>query len=143
MRSALLMSSALMMAVAAPAFAAPDRYDQGYSCIGMGQRCEQQQMRLEDGNRAVEKSHDSLSNRSDRIGAGGALTAARTDSSNDDTVADEVGDNIDEAANDAGDAIGEAANDTGDAIDNTADEAGDAIGEAANDIGDEIDDAFN
>jgi hypothetical protein len=137
------MSSAFMVALAAPAFAGPDRYDQGYSCSGFGQRCVQQQMRLEDGNRAFEKSDGALSNRGDGIGAGRSITAARTDNHNDDTVADEVGDNIDAAADEAGDAIGEAANDTGDAISNAADEAGDALGEAANDIGDEIDDAFN
>jgi hypothetical protein len=137
------MSSAFMAALATPAFAGPDRYDQGYSCIGVGQRCVQQQMSLEDGNRAFEKGDASLSNRGDGIGIEHSITAARTDNHNDDTVADKVGDNIDAAADDAGDAIGEAANDTGDAISNAADDAGDALGEAANDIGDEIDDAFN
>src|SRR5689334_14760070 len=143
MRSALFMSSALMVALAGPAFAGPDRYDQGYGCTDYGQRCVQQQISLEDGNRAFEKSDGALSNQGDGIGVGRSLTAARTDIHNDDTVADEVGDSIDSAANDAGDAIGEAANDTGDAISNAADDAGDALGEAANDIGDEIDDAFN
>src|SRR5689334_22528931 len=143
MRSALLMSSALVVGLAAPAFAGPDRFDQGYSCIGAGQRCVQQQMRLEDGNRAVEKSDGALSNQGNGIGAGRSLTAARTDNNNDDTVADEVGDSINSTANEAGDAIGEAANDTGDAISNAADDAGDAIGEAANDVGDEIHDVFN
>jgi hypothetical protein len=137
------MSSAFMVALAAPAFAGPDRYDQGYSCTGWGERCVQQQMRLEDGNRAFEKGDASLSNRGDGIGVERSITAGRSDNHNDETVADEVGNNIDAAADDAGDAIGEAANDTGDAISNTADKAGDALGEAANDIGDEIDDAFN
>ena len=57
MKSAILMTSVAVAALASPAFAAPDRYEQGSGCIGMsGTECVQTQMRLEDGNRATEKS---------------------------------------------------------------------------------------
>ena len=51
MRSAILMGSVAAIALATPALALPDRYEQGYSCTGQGALCTQEQMRLEDGNR--------------------------------------------------------------------------------------------
>lgn len=139
MRSAILMGSAAMVAaLATPAFAAPDRYEQGYSCTGRGAMCTQQQLRLEDGNRADEK--ESAATGVDQSGSDGSQAATRE--SSDDSFADEAGDEIENTADEAGDEISEAADETGDAIDNAADEAGDEIGEAADEAGDAIDDAF-
>jgi hypothetical protein len=136
MRSAILMGSAAMVAaLATPAFALPDRYEQGYSCTGRGAMCTQQQLRLDDGNRAGEKENAATSGGA--IGQSGSPQAAARENS-DDSFADEAGDEIDNTADEAGDEISEAADEAGDAIDNAADEAGDELDEA----GDAIDDAF-
>ena len=132
MRTTILMGSVAAMALATPAFALPDRYEQGYSCTGRGVMCEQQQMRLfEDGNRFDEKAGDE-----DR-----SQSAART--SDNDTFGDEAGDEIENTADEAGDEISEAADEAGDELENTADEAGDEISEAADEAGDAIDDVFD
>ena len=80
MRSAILMGSVAAIALATPAFAVPDRYEQGYSCTGRGVMCTQQQLRLEDGNRADEKAHETsvISNR--QSNADETQNAARADS---------------------------------------------------------------
>lgn len=135
MRSAILMGSVAAIALATPAFALPDRYEQGYSCTGRGAICTQQQLRQEDGNRFDEKSNETsaaVSGRQDDE----TQSASRADSN--DGFADEAGDEIENTADEAGDEISEAADETGDAIDNAADEAGDELDEA----GDAIDDAF-
>jgi hypothetical protein len=128
MRSTILMSGVAAAALAMPAFAAPDRYDQGYSCSG-GAQCVQQQMRLEDGNRSMEKSHESVGDRDGTIGGGKtdsrSISAERT-GDGDDEIGDEVGD----AADDVGDEVSDAADEAGDEIDDAADEVGDAIGDA-------------
>ena len=133
MRSAILMGSVSAIALATPALALPDRYEQGYSCTGQGALCTQEQMRLEDGNRADEKGIDQLnSNR--------GQAAARADSNDNsgDSFGDEVGESAENTADEAGDEISEAADEAGDEIDNAADEAGDELDE----VGDEIDDVF-
>ena len=131
MRSAILMGSVAAVALAMPALALPDRYEQGYSCIGQGALCTQEQMRLEDGNRFSEKARIDQSN-SDRSQA-----AARAEDSGD-SFGDEVGESAENTADEAGDEIDEAADEAGDEIDNAADEAGDELDE----VGDEIGDAF-
>ena len=68
MRSAILMGSVAAIALATPALALPDRYEQGYSCTGQGALCTQEQMRLEDGNRFDEKGNSALN--SDNQGFG-------------------------------------------------------------------------
>lgn len=137
MRSAILMGSVAAIALATPAFALPDRYEQGYSCTGRGAMCTQQQLRQEDGNRFDEKSNEtSAAVNGGQNGADETQSAAREDSN--DNFGDEAGDEIENTADEAGDEISEAADETGDAIENAADEAGDELDEA----GDAIDDAF-
>jgi hypothetical protein len=131
MKAAILMTSVAAAALASPAFAGPDRYDQGYGCTGMsGAECVQDQMRLDDGNRATEKSGTIDNGGIGGSNAGGSLSASRSESSDsDDNFGDEVGDTANNAADEAGDEISNAANEAGDAIDDAADEAGDAISE--------------
>jgi hypothetical protein len=119
MRSSMLLSSVAVAALATPAFALPDRYEQGYSCTGMGFDCLQQEMRHEDGNRAFDKGNE-------RPVGGGALAARASDDDDDTDLGDEIGD----AADEAGDEISAAADEAGDEISEAADEAGDAIGDA-------------
>jgi hypothetical protein len=118
----------MVAALATPAFALPDRYEQGYSCTGRGAMCTQEQMRLEDGNRFDEKSRETSAIRGGQSGVDESQSAERPDSN--DGFADEAGDEIENTADEAGDEISEAADETGDAIDNAADEAGDAIDDA-------------
>lgn len=132
MRSAILMSSVAIAAMAAPAFALPDRYEPDYRCVGTGPLCVQESLRTEDGNRGDEKSSNVASDE-----GLGAATAAR--SGDDDDIGDEIGATADEA----GDEISEAADEAGDEISAAADEAGDEISEAADEAGDEIGDAFD
>ena len=123
MRSTILMGSVAAIALATPAMALPDRYEQGYSCTGQGAQCIQEQMRLDDGNRSSEKGIDQSNS--------GGQAAARSDSDNsDDSFGDEVGERAENAADEAGDEISEGADEAGDAIDNAADEVGDEIGDA-------------
>ena len=129
MRSAILMGSVAAIALATPAFAVPDRYEQGYSCTGRGVMCTQQQLRLEDGNRFDEKSH-------------GTSAISNGQSSTDETQNAARADSNDGFADEAGDEIGSTADEAGDEISNVADEAGDEIGDAADEVGDAIDDAF-
>ena len=132
MKSTLLMSSVAVAALAAPAFAGPDRFDQGTGCTGMsGTECVQAQMRLEDGNRLSEKSSSNTIDNTAAASTGGTFSAARAGDSDD--FGDEVGAVADDAsglASEAGAGIASAANDAGDAISDAADEAGDAISDA-------------
>ena len=136
MRSAILMGSVAAIALATPALALPDRYEQGYSCTGQGALCTQEQLRLDDGNRFDEKSRASTVG-GGHGGADETQSAARADSN--DSFADEAGDEIESTADEAGDEISESADEAGDEIENAADEAGDELDEA----GDEIEDAFD
>ena len=136
MRSAILMGSVAAIALATPALALPDRYEQGYSCTGRGAMCTQQQLRQDDGNQFDEKSHETSAAVNGGQNGDETQSAARADSN--DGFADEAGDQVENTADEAGDEISEAADETGDAIDNAADEAGDELDEA----GDAIDDAF-
>lgn len=138
MRAAILMGSVAAIALATPALALPDRYEQGYSCTGHGALCTQQQLR-EDGNRFDEKSSGAAIDSGN--GSDASSQAANRDS-DDDNFGDEVGESAEKTADEAGDEISEAADEAGDAIDNAADEAGDEIGDAADEAGDAIDDAF-
>jgi hypothetical protein len=122
------MGSVAAVALATPAIAGPDRYEQGYSCTGRGALCTQQEMRLDDGNRSDEKAGNPSFGEQDRVSESqNASNADSSDGNFGDEAADEVGETADEA---------------GDAISNAADEAGDEIGEAADEVGDAIDDAF-
>jgi hypothetical protein len=125
MRSAILMGSVAAIALATPALALPDRYEQGYSCTGQGALCTQEQMRLDDGNRASERGIDQST--ADR---------SQADASSD---SGEFGDSAENTADEAGDEINEAADEAGDEIGNTADEAGDELDEAGDEIGDAFD----
>jgi hypothetical protein len=122
MRSSILLSSVAVAALATPAFALPDRYEQGYSCTSMGFNCLQQEMRHDDGNRAFDKGNEGA------VGAigGGGLAARAGDDDDDADLGNEIGD----AADEAGDEISAAADEAGDEISEAADEAGDAIGDA-------------
>ncbi len=133
MRSAILMGSVAAIALATPALALPDRYEQGYSCAGV--LCTQQQLRGDDGNRFDEKSNGAAINNEN---SGGVSNQAADRDNSDDNFGDEAGDAVENTADEAGDEISEAADEAGDAIDNAADEAGDELDEA----GDAIDDAF-
>lgn len=137
MRSAILMGSVAAIALATPALALPDRYEQGYSCTGQGALCTQEQMRLEDGNRFDEKGNSALNSDNQGFGqnSNGSQAAARSDN---DDFGGEPGDEVENTADEAGDEIDEAADEAGDEIDNAADEAGDELDE----VGDEIGDAF-
>jgi hypothetical protein len=139
MRSAILMGSVAMVALATPAFAIPDRYEQGYSCTGRGVMCTQQQLRLEDGNRFEEKGSNAAidsDNALDAASAERSQAAARPDN---DGFADDAGDEIENTADEAGDEISGAADEAGDEIENAADEAGDEIDDAADEVGDAFD----
>lgn len=136
MKSAILMSSVAIAALAAPAFALPDRYEPGYRCVGTGPLCVQESLRIEDGNRGDEKSGNVASDE----GLGGAVGAATAARSGD---GDDIGDEIGATADEAGDEISEAADEAGDEISAAADEAGDEISEGADEAGDEIGDAFD
>lgn len=130
MRSAILTGSAAAMALATPAFALPDRYEQGYyeqgyGCTGMGALCMQEQLRLDDGNRFDETG------RTATIGGEGSTL----DSSGSDATQ--------AAARPAGDGFADDADEAGDEIENTADQVGDEIENAADKAGDAIEDAFD
>jgi hypothetical protein len=141
MRSAILMGSVAAIALATPALALPDRYEQGYSCTGQGAICTQEQMRLDDGNRFDEKGRSAAINgESDAIDQSDfnrSQAAARAN--DDDNFGDEFGDSAENTADEAGDDISDAADEAGDEIENAADEAGDEIEQ----VGDEIGDAFD
>jgi hypothetical protein len=139
MRTTILMGSVAAMALATPAFALPDRYEQGYSCTGRGAICTQERLQLEDGNRFDEKARDG--GLVDGSSSDQSQAAAR--STDNDTFGDEAGDEIENTADEAGDEISEAADEAGDEVENTADEAGDEVSEAADEAGDAIDDAFD
>jgi hypothetical protein len=137
MRSSILMGSVAAVALATPALALPDRYEQGYSCTGQGVLCTQEQMREEDGNRFDEKGNTAVNSENQGFGQTSSersQAAARSD----DDFGDEPGE-VENTADEAGDEIDEAADEAGDEIENTADEAGDEIDDAA----DEVDDAFD
>jgi hypothetical protein len=127
MKAGILMSSVAIAALATPAFALPDRYEQGYSCTGADPICIQQQARAEDGNRADEHA-GGLDGEAD--GGVGVAAAGPSGIGGDDE--DNFGGEIGNATDEAGDAIG-----------NAADEAGDAVGDAADDVGDAVGDAFD
>jgi hypothetical protein len=138
------MSTVAIAALAAPAFALPDRFEQGPDCTGMGAQCIQESLRVEDGNRGDEKTGNAASDE----GLGGSVdaTAARDSGGGDNEIGDEVGGAADEAgdeisatADEAGDEISEGADEAGDEISEAADEAGDEIGDAAGEIGDAFD----
>jgi gas vesicle protein len=140
MRSVILMGSVAMVALATPAFALPDRYEQGYSCTGQGAMCAQQRLQLDDGNRTDEKARAAEVNPDgsiDQSGTERSQAAARTD--NDDSFADEAGDEVENTADEAGDEISDTADEAGDEIENAADEAGDEISDAADEVGDAFD----
>jgi hypothetical protein len=139
MKATILMTSVAAAALAAPAFAAPDRYEQGHSCTGMGSHCIQEQMRLEDGNRLDEKPGNAAAiNGSDQDGTpSGTLSASRGE--DDDSFANEAGD----VAHDTGDEVSLAADEAGDEISNAAEDVGDEVGGAADDVGDAVSDVFD
>jgi hypothetical protein len=143
MRSAILMGSVTAIALATPALALPDRYEQGYGCTGRGAMCMQQQLRLEDGNRFDEKGRSTAISEGNGFGSSDAertQAAARAgDTGDDDSLADEAGDEIEATADEAGDEISDVADDAGDEIENAADEAGDEISDVADDVGDAFD----
>jgi hypothetical protein len=126
MKSTLLMSSMAVAALTTPAFAGPDRFDQGYSCMA-GTECVQHQMRLEDGNRASERPGGDIESTGT---AGGSITAARAVHSDSDDFGDEVGDEANDLTSEAGEGFSNAADEAGDEISEAADEAGDAISDA-------------
>jgi hypothetical protein len=134
MRSAILMGSVAAVAFATPAFALPDRYEQGYSCTGQGAMCTQQQMRMDDGNRFDEKSRDTAINGNaiDPVTGERSQSAARASSN------DSFGSSADDDE-EVGDEIENTADEAGDEIENAADEAGDEISDAADDVGDAFD----
>ena len=124
MRLSILMGSVAAVALMGPAYALPDRYEQGNSCTGLtGVQCQQQQSRLEDGNRAFEKSGVRERPTGTQDTRSLAARGVTGDSVNNDELGDEIGDTADEA----GDAISKTANEAGDAISHAAGEAGDAI----------------
>lgn len=137
MRTTILMGSVAAMALATPAFALPDRYEQGYSCTGQGVMCTQERLRHEDGNRFDDKAGGGI------VDESGSERSQAARGSDDDTFGDEAGDDIENTADEAGDEISEAADEAGDEIENTADEAGDEVSEAADEAGDAIGDALD
>lgn len=139
MRLSILMGSVAAVALMGPAYALPDRYEQGYSCTGLtGVQCQQRQSRLEDGNRGFEKSGTNVGpSGSSGVDANRSLVAGGVTDEN------ELGDEIGDTAEEAGDTVSHTANEAGDAISHVAGEAGDAIGDAADEAGDAISDAFD
>lgn len=140
MKSAILMTSVAVAALAAPAWAGPDRFENGCMAGVNSAPCIQQQLTNDGGAGPVSRSDAGGSNGAGLGGFGSTAAAARIGNSNDDdSLANEVGDTADEA----GDTVGHAASEAGDAIGHTADEAGDSIGHAADEAGDAIGDAFD
>lgn len=137
MRSAILMGSVAAIALATPALALPDRYEQGYSCTGQGALCTQEQMRLDDGNRFDERGNVAVDSENQGFGQqnlGESQAAARARSG--DNFGEPLGDDDDD---EVGDEIENTADEAGDEISNAADEAGDEISDAANEVGDFLD----
>ena len=140
MKSAILMSSVAVAALATPAFAGPDRFENGFTCGMSSAQCVQEQLMVEDGNRLTEKSVSDTSAISSGLNGSTATRPAETaalrssatlspsTSNGDNDLNDEIGDRADKVGNE----IGDAADEAGDAISHAADEAGDAIGDAFN-----------
>jgi hypothetical protein len=125
---AILMTSVAMAALGAPAFAGPDRYDQGLGCSSMSSAtCVQEQMKLDDGNRVSEKSNESAVS---GTGAGGSNSGAALSASANTNDNDALGEDISNTADETGDSVANAANEAGDTISHAANEAGDAIADA-------------
>lgn len=139
MRSAILMGSVAAVALATPALALPDRYEQGYSCTGQGAICTQEQMRLEDGNRFDERGNTAINSDNQGFGQNAGESQAAARASSDDDFGGEPGDEVENTVDEAGDEIESTADEAGDEIENAADEAGDEIDDAA----DEVEAAFN
>jgi hypothetical protein len=134
MKSTILMTSVAVAALTSPAFALPDRLENG--CSMSNAICAQEQLRTDDGSRVAERANASTESGSGAsVGTNGALTANAAAARDDDSLSDEAGDTADHFAHDA--------NETGDSIANAADEAGDSISNAADEAGDAISDAFN
>jgi hypothetical protein len=150
MKSAILMTSVAVAALAAPAWAGPDRFENGCTAGVNSAPCIQQHLTNNGGKPGPSSNNGAVNGGAGIGGLGGAANAARTgDSNNDETLGNEIGDTADDAgdtishtANEAGDTISHTANEAGDAIGDTADDTGDAIGHAANEAGDAIGDAF-
>ena len=134
MRSAILMGSVALVALAGPAFALPDRYEQGYSCTGAGVMCTQELMR-EDGNKFDDKAVDAAATGEGALNTTStdrSLAAART--TGDDNFGSSAADEVENTADEAGDEISEEVDEAGDEIENAADEAGDELDEAGDDV---------
>ena len=127
MKSAILMTSVAAAALAVPAWAGPDRFEIGCTAGANAAPCVQQQLTNDGGAGPVSHSDTIGSNGAGLGGFGSTAAAARVgNSSDDDSLANEVGNTADEA----GDTVSHAANEAGDAIGHAAGEAGDAIGDA-------------
>jgi hypothetical protein len=132
MKSAILMTSVAVAALAAPAWAGPDRFEQGCRYGVSAAPCVQQNLTNHGGKPRQSGPNGGLSGGA-LGGFGNTAAVSRTSQSNsDDSLSDEVGD----TANEAGNAINHTANEAGDTIGHAADEAGDSIGHAANEAGD-------
>ncbi|WP_162916877.1 hypothetical protein [Dongia deserti] len=152
MRSSILLSSVAIVAFAAPAFAIPDRYEQGYGCTGLtGVECMRHQMLLEDGDRRFENATEASvpDDASDDVTEATDL-AARTNATGEfdeegdvEEAAEDAGDEISDLADDTGDEISDFAEDAGSEIEDTAEDAGAEIADAADDAGDAVADAFD
>jgi len=140
MKSAILMTSVAVAALAAPAWAEPDRFENGCMAGVNAAPCVQQQLTNDGGAGPVSHSATDGGTGAGLGGFGSTAAAARIGNSSDnDSFGNEVGD----AADEAGDTVGHAANEAGDAIGHTADEAGESIGHAADEAGDAIGGAFD
>ena len=139
MRATILMGSVAAIALAMPALAEPDRFEQGNCAGASSAQCIQSQM-MEDGNRvSEEEASPSLNTAPGTVGTGTINNTGITSSTGDD---DDVGDEIGEEANEIGERVSNTADEAGDEIGDAADEVGDEVGEAADEAGDAIDDAF-
>ena len=137
----ILLASVAAAALAAPAWALPDRFEGQPGCIGAsGAGCTQQATLEDDGNRAIEKNDTAVASR-ENVDASNADSAdelraalgrsADADAESDEEIDDEIGDTAED--------IGDEAEDVGDDIADAASEFGDEVGDAA----DDVDDAFD
>ena len=139
MRATILMGSVAAIALAMPALAEPDRFEQGNCAGASSAQCIQTQM-MEDGNRVSEKeANPALNTAPGTVGTGTINNTGISGSTGDD---DEVDDEVGEEANEIGEGVSNTADEAGEEIGDAADEVGDEVGDAADEAGDAIDDAF-
>jgi len=144
----ILLASVAAAALAAPAWALPDRYEDQAGCVGVsGAGCAQEASLNNQGDRPSESAGDRTEIASTESGQEideglRDLGIERAALSRQDIEDDGVEDNTDEIG-DTAEEVGDEAEDVADDVADAASDFGDEVGDAADDVGDAIDDAFD